>query len=84
MADPIRVLVIDDEPDICELLSLTLGRMDIHTETAADVASAKALLGTKQFDLCLTDMRLPDSQRPGGGSIFRIVFADPERWETGS
>ena len=27
-------LVIDDEPDICELLTLTLGRMDIHTETA--------------------------------------------------
>ena len=55
-----QALVIDDEPDICELLSLTLDRMDIHTETAADVASAKALLGTKRFDLCLTDMRLPD------------------------
>jgi two-component system response regulator PilR (NtrC family) len=53
-------LVIDDEPDICELLSLTLGRMDIQTETAADVTSAKALLGSTQFDLCLTDMRLPD------------------------
>jgi two-component system response regulator PilR (NtrC family) len=53
-------LVIDDEPDICELLTLTLGRMDISTETAADVTSAKALLGSRQFDLCLTDMRLPD------------------------
>jgi len=53
-------LVIDDEPDICELLTLTLGRMDIRTETAADVAGAKALLGSSQFDLCLTDMRLPD------------------------
>ena len=53
-------LVIDDEPDICELLSLTLGRMDIRTETAADVTSAKALLGSTRFDLCLTDMRLPD------------------------
>ena len=53
-------LVIDDEPDICELLSLTLGRMDIRTETAEDVAGAKALLGQHEFDICLTDMRLPD------------------------
>ncbi|MDJ0813096.1 MAG: sigma-54 dependent transcriptional regulator [Woeseiaceae bacterium] len=55
-----RALVIDDEPDICELLTLTLGRMDIDTETAQDVAGAKALLGSHSFDLCLTDMRLPD------------------------
>jgi len=53
-------LVIDDEPDICELLTLTLGRMDIRTDTAADVSSAKALLGANDYDLCLTDMRLPD------------------------
>jgi len=53
-------LVIDDEPDICELLTLTLGRMDIETRTATDVAGAKSLLGTQTFDLCLTDMRLPD------------------------
>ena len=53
-------LVIDDEPDICELLTLTLGRMDIRTEAAVDVASAKALLGKHDFDICLTDMRLPD------------------------
>jgi two-component system response regulator PilR (NtrC family) len=55
-----RALVIDDEPDICELLSLTLGRMDIDTESAGDVGGAKNLLGSQQFDLCLTDMRLPD------------------------
>ncbi len=53
-------LVIDDEPDICELLTLTLGRMDVRTESAADVTSAKALLGKHDFDICLTDMRLPD------------------------
>ena len=53
-------LVIDDEPDICELLSLTLGRMDIRTETAMDVSSAKSFLQSRSFDLCLTDMRLPD------------------------
>jgi two-component system response regulator PilR (NtrC family) len=59
MTQPLA-LVIDDEPDIRELLTLTLGRMDIDTRTAADVASAKSLLGSTQFDLCLTDMRLPD------------------------
>ena len=59
MSQPLA-LVIDDEPDICELLTLTLGRMDIRTATAGDVSSAKTLLGEKRFDLCLTDMRLPD------------------------
>jgi len=53
-------LIIDDEPDICELLTLTLERMQIDTLTASDVAGAKGLLGEKDFDLCLTDMRLPD------------------------
>jgi len=51
-------LVVDDEPDICELLSLTLGRMDIDTVTAADVTSAKNSLESQNFDICLTDMRL--------------------------
>ncbi len=53
-------LVIDDEPDICELLTLTLGRMNILSKSAVDVASAKALLKKHRFDICLTDMRLPD------------------------
>jgi two-component system, NtrC family, response regulator PilR len=53
-------LVIDDEPDICELLDLTLGRMDINTETASDVKSAKEKFANHKFDICLTDMRLPD------------------------
>ncbi len=59
MGQPLA-LVIDDEPDICELLSLTLGRMDIDTESAANVGGAKTLLDSKKFDLCLTDMQLPD------------------------
>ncbi len=59
MSKPLA-LVIDDEPDICELLSLTLGRMDIDTAVAGDVKTAKALLSSKRFDICLTDMRLPD------------------------
>ena len=53
-------LVIDDEPDICELLNLTLDRMDINTETATDVRSAKEKFAKHKFDLCLTDLRLPD------------------------
>ena len=53
-------LVVDDEPDIRELLALTLQRMDVETRTAADVSSAKAQLRSREFQLCLTDMRLPD------------------------
>ncbi|HUF74319.1 MAG TPA: sigma-54 dependent transcriptional regulator [Gammaproteobacteria bacterium] len=53
-------LVIDDEPDICELLSITLGRMDIDARVCGDIASAKSMLGETAYDLCLTDMRLPD------------------------
>ena len=55
-----RALIIDDEPDIRELLELTLGRMDIDTDAAANIEEARGLLQEKQFDLCLTDMRLPD------------------------
>ena len=59
MASPLA-LIIDDEPDIRELLEMTLGRMKINTMPAANVADAQALLETNAFDLCLTDMRLPD------------------------
>jgi two-component system, NtrC family, response regulator PilR len=55
-----HALVIDDEPDIRELLSMTLERMDISTALAGDVAEARRMLGKRDFDLCLTDMRLPD------------------------
>ena len=58
--DQKRALIIDDEPDIRELLEITLGRMNIHTRPAADVKSAKALLDENEFDFCLTDMKLPD------------------------
>lgn len=54
------VLIVDDEPDLLELVSLTLSRMNLDTKTAADVASAQKLLRSQNFDLCLTDMRLPD------------------------
>jgi two-component system, NtrC family, response regulator PilR len=54
------VLIVDDEPDLCELLSITLQRMDLSPRTADTVAAAQRLLKTDPFDLCLTDMQLPD------------------------
>lgn len=59
MPEPIA-LIVDDERDIRELLSLALGRMDIRVEAAETLRHALMLLGEKRFDLCLTDMRLPD------------------------
>ena len=55
-----NVLIVDDEADILELLELTLLRMGLGVERAEDLASATKLLQTRHFDLCLTDMRLPD------------------------
>ena len=55
-----RALVIDDEPDIRELLEITLGRMQITTDSAASVEQARQFLASATYDLCLTDMRLPD------------------------
>ncbi|TLY74354.1 MAG: sigma-54-dependent Fis family transcriptional regulator, partial [Gammaproteobacteria bacterium] len=54
------VLIVDDEPDLLELVSLTLSRMSLQTRTAPDINTARRLLKTERFDLCLTDMRLPD------------------------
>jgi two-component system response regulator PilR (NtrC family) len=60
MQTPRSALVVDDERDIRELLVLTLGRMGIRVDTAADLAAARAQLSADRYDLCLTDMRLPD------------------------
>jgi two-component system, NtrC family, response regulator PilR len=54
------ILIVDDEPDLLELVSLTLSRMSFRTRTAPDLATARRLLKAESFDLCLTDMRLPD------------------------
>lgn len=53
-------LVVDDERDIRELLVLTLGRMGLRINTAANLAEARELLASNPYDLCITDMRLPD------------------------
>ncbi len=53
-------LIIDDEPDIRELLEITLTRMDVDCLSAEDLQQAYSLLKNNKFDICLTDMRLPD------------------------
>ena len=55
-----RVLIVDDEPDIRELLEITLLRMGLETRSAENYASATRILQEGDFDLCLTDMKLPD------------------------
>ncbi|MDD0844527.1 sigma-54-dependent transcriptional regulator [Pseudomonas sp. Gutcm_11s] len=55
-----RALIVDDEPDIRELLEITLGRMKLDTRSARNVKEAREWLAREPFDLCLTDMRLPD------------------------
>jgi two-component system response regulator PilR (NtrC family) len=77
-------LVVDDEPHICELLSITLQRMDITTHICADLATARQALGKDAYDLCLTDMRLPDGdglelvewiQREAPGTPVAVITA---------
>jgi two-component system response regulator PilR (NtrC family) len=65
-----KVLVIDDEADIRELLELSLVRMGLGVESAGSVADAKRLLQSKRYDLCLTDMRLPDGD---GLDLVRFI-----------
>jgi len=57
-----RVLIVDDEPDIRELLELTLAKMGIDVDSAGSVVEAKDRLREGRYDLCLTDMRLPDGE----------------------
>jgi two-component system response regulator PilR (NtrC family) len=68
-----RVLVIDDEEDIRELLELTIVRMGLPADCAGSVAEAKQLLQKERYGLCLTDMRLPDGE---GLEIVRLIGAE--------
>ncbi|MCW8929225.1 MAG: sigma-54 dependent transcriptional regulator [Gammaproteobacteria bacterium] len=63
-------LIVDDEPDICELLELTLNRMDIDTLSAGDLQTAYKLLNENKISICLTDMRLPDGN---GIELVKII-----------
>ncbi|MDH5831327.1 sigma-54 dependent transcriptional regulator [Luteimonas sp. M1R5S18] len=69
-------LIVDDEHDIRELLVLTLGRMGLRTDTAPNLHAARQMLGTVSYDLCLTDMRLPD------GSGLELVSEISTRFPT--
>jgi len=71
------VLVIDDEPDICELAEITLNRMGLKTQTANDITTAKQFLSNETFELCLTDMNLPD-----GNGIELVEFIQKNYTQT--
>lgn len=60
MSQDRSALIVDDERDIRELLVLTLGRMGLRIDTAANLGEARELLSRNRYDLCFTDMRLPD------------------------
>jgi two-component system response regulator PilR (NtrC family) len=67
------VLIIDDEPDIRELLDITLSRMGLETHCAANLKEAQSMVEQLQPDLCLTDMRLPD-----GNGITLVEYIQRE------
>ncbi len=71
-----NVLIVDDEADICELIEITLMRMDITSQSALNITDAKLLLETEHFDLCLTDMRLPD-----GNGIELVEYVQKKHTE---
>ncbi len=68
---PRRVLVVDDEADIRELLALTLQRMGLEADTASSTFEAEQHLRKQVYDLCLTDMRLPDGD--GLGLLEHVI-----------
>ncbi|MGH8482159.1 MAG: sigma-54-dependent transcriptional regulator [Nevskiaceae bacterium] len=64
MSQP-TVLIVDDEADLRELVEITLSRMGLRSAVAANLGEARALLAERRFDLCITDMRLPDGNGIG-------------------
>ncbi len=70
--DKPTALIIDDERDIRELVTITLGRMGLMVETASNVAEAKQRLAENSFALCFTDMNLPDGN---GQEIIELISA---------
>ena len=62
MATSPRILLVDDEPDLLDLMELTLVKMGLETDRAASVAEAQTRLAKTRYDLCLTDMRLGDGE----------------------
>ncbi len=62
MAASPRILLVDDEPDLLDLMELTLVKMGLETDRAVSVAEAQTRLQQTHYDLCLTDMRLTDGE----------------------
>ncbi|MDA0224948.1 MAG: sigma-54 dependent transcriptional regulator [Proteobacteria bacterium] len=74
---PVRaghVLVVDDEPDIRELIELTLVKMGLTVTAVGSLSEASVELGRSRFELCLTDMRLSDGE---GLELVRQIAAMP-------
>jgi two-component system, NtrC family, response regulator PilR len=69
-----RVLIIDDEPDLVELVALTLNRMGLPWAAAGTMLEAQRLLMAESFDLVLCDMRLPD-----GDGLELLVWMQARR-----
>lgn len=70
-----RILLVDDEPDLLDLMELTLVKMGLETDRADSVADARARLAKTPYDLCLTDMRLPDGE---GLDVIACASALPQ------
>ena len=68
------VLLVDDEPDLLQLMELTLVKMGLDTECAANIAEARQRLAARHYDLCLTDMRLPD-----GSGLEIVALANQQK-----
>jgi two-component system response regulator PilR (NtrC family) len=65
-----KALIVDDEADIRELLSLTLSRLGLEIDTASNLVEARECLAGTDYDLCFTDMRLPDGN---GHSLIEFI-----------
>lgn len=72
----LHALIIDDEPDICELLQITLQRMKVTSDLAHTLKEAKELLTANIYNLCLTDMKLPDGN--GIDLVKWIIQQNPQ------
>jgi two-component system response regulator PilR (NtrC family) len=68
------ILLVDDEPDLLHLMELTLIKMGLDTERASNVAEARDRLISRHYDLCLTDMRLPD-----GSGLEVVAIANQQK-----
>jgi two-component system response regulator PilR (NtrC family) len=68
-----RILVVDDEPDLRELLEITLVKMGLDVDSAESISAARGFLASREYALVLTDMRLPDGL---GIDLVREVSSD--------